>query len=191
MTAWMCLTLCDPMDFSLPGSSVLGILQARILEWVTMPPPGDLPNPGIKPRFPILQADSVLTATREALWLRIICHTYISFWVCLTPKPSRFLCPWSSPGENIGLCSHLLTPGNLLDLRIEPRSPVLQEDSLLSEPPGKHISLETGLSILVLICYIFTVLSYIWKSCPANLVESQLISFCLAFSYLLSKIFFP
>ena len=28
-----CLTLCDPMDYSLPGSSVLGILQARILEW--------------------------------------------------------------------------------------------------------------------------------------------------------------
>ena len=32
-----CLTLCDPMDCSLPGSSVLGILQARILEWVAMP----------------------------------------------------------------------------------------------------------------------------------------------------------
>ena len=31
------LTLCDPMDCSLPGSSVLGILQARILEWVAMP----------------------------------------------------------------------------------------------------------------------------------------------------------
>ena len=28
-----CLILCDPMDFSPPGSSVLGILQARILEW--------------------------------------------------------------------------------------------------------------------------------------------------------------
>ena len=32
-----CLTLCDPMDCSLPGSSVLGILQARILKWVAMP----------------------------------------------------------------------------------------------------------------------------------------------------------
>ena len=32
-----CLTLCDPMDYSLPGFSVLGILQARILEWVAMP----------------------------------------------------------------------------------------------------------------------------------------------------------
>ena len=32
-----CPTLCDPMDCSLPGSSVPGILQARILEWVAMP----------------------------------------------------------------------------------------------------------------------------------------------------------
>ena len=32
-----CLTLCDPMDCSLPGSSALGVSQARILEWVAMP----------------------------------------------------------------------------------------------------------------------------------------------------------
>ena len=39
-----CRTLCDPVDSSPPGSSVHGILQARILEWVAMPPPGDLPD---------------------------------------------------------------------------------------------------------------------------------------------------
>ena len=33
----LCLTLCNPMDYSLPGSSVHGILQARILEWVALP----------------------------------------------------------------------------------------------------------------------------------------------------------
>ena len=32
-----CLTLCDPMDCSLPGSSVHGVLQAEILEWIAMP----------------------------------------------------------------------------------------------------------------------------------------------------------
>ena len=32
-----CLTFCDPMDCTLPGSSVHGILQARILQWVAMP----------------------------------------------------------------------------------------------------------------------------------------------------------
>ena len=35
----------------------MGILQAKILEWVAKLPPGDLPNPGIKPRSPTLQAD--------------------------------------------------------------------------------------------------------------------------------------
>ena len=34
--AQSCLTLCDPMDCSLPGSSVHGIFQARILEWVVV-----------------------------------------------------------------------------------------------------------------------------------------------------------
>ena len=57
-------TLCNATDCSLPGSSVHGILQARILEWVAISSPGDLPNPGIKPVFPVspaLQADSLTT----------------------------------------------------------------------------------------------------------------------------------
>ena len=54
-----CPTLCDLMDCSPPGSSVHGILQAGILEWVAIPSPGDLPDPGIKPRSPALQADSL------------------------------------------------------------------------------------------------------------------------------------
>ena len=44
-----CPTLCNPMDCSLPGSSVPGILQARILEWVGRPTSKDLPDPVIKP----------------------------------------------------------------------------------------------------------------------------------------------
>ena len=40
---------CDPMDYSLPGSSVHGILQARILSELLFPPPGDLSYPGIDP----------------------------------------------------------------------------------------------------------------------------------------------
>ena len=54
-----CPTFCDPMDYSPPGSSVRGILQARILEWVAISFSGDLPNPGIEPRSPALQADSL------------------------------------------------------------------------------------------------------------------------------------
>ena len=36
LVAQSCLTLCNPMDCSLPASSVYGILQARVLEWVAM-----------------------------------------------------------------------------------------------------------------------------------------------------------
>ena len=47
------------MGYSLPGSSVHGVLQARILEVLPFPSPGVLPNPGIKPRSPALQMDSL------------------------------------------------------------------------------------------------------------------------------------
>lgn len=55
-----CPTLCNPVDCSLPGHSVHGIVQANILEWV--PPPEDLPDPGIEPMSstsPALQVDSL------------------------------------------------------------------------------------------------------------------------------------
>ena len=55
----LCLTLCDPMDCSPSGSSVLGILQARILEWVAMPFSRGSSQPKIKPRSPTLQVDSL------------------------------------------------------------------------------------------------------------------------------------
>ena len=57
--AQSCLTLCNPMACSLPGSSVHGTLQATILEWVVLPFSRDLPIPGIEPRSPALQADSL------------------------------------------------------------------------------------------------------------------------------------
>ena len=44
-----CPTFWECMDCSPPGSSVPGILQARILEWVVMPSSRDLPDPGIEP----------------------------------------------------------------------------------------------------------------------------------------------
>ena len=55
----LCLTLCDPMDCSPPGTSIHGISQARILEWVAISFPGDLPNPGVELGSPTLWADSL------------------------------------------------------------------------------------------------------------------------------------
>ena len=49
-----CLTLCNPTDCSPQGSSVHGILQARVLEWVAISLSEDRPDPGIEPRSPAL-----------------------------------------------------------------------------------------------------------------------------------------
>ena len=54
-----CLTHCDSKDRSLSSSSVHGIIQAINWSGLPCPPPGDIPNPGIEPRSPTLQADSV------------------------------------------------------------------------------------------------------------------------------------
>ena len=56
--AQLCPTLCNPMNYGLPGSFVHGILQARTLEWVAIPFFRVSPNPGIEPVSPALQADS-------------------------------------------------------------------------------------------------------------------------------------
>ena len=54
------LTICDPMDYSPPGSSVHGISQARILEWVAVSfSRGSSPDLEIKPLSPTMQADSL------------------------------------------------------------------------------------------------------------------------------------
>ena len=53
-----CLTLSNHVDSSLPGSSVHGILQARILEWVAVPSSRGSSDPGIKPASPAAPAVS-------------------------------------------------------------------------------------------------------------------------------------
>ena len=72
------------VDCSPPVSSVHGSLQARILEWVAMPPPGDLPNTKIKPvspASPALQADSLLLSHKgspyNTVLLTIVSHAFL------------------------------------------------------------------------------------------------------------------
>ena len=126
-----CPTLCDPMDCGPPGSSVHGILQARILKWVAISfsrrsswPRNQtrvsciagrfftnwagLPNPGIEPRSSALQVDSL---------------------------------PSEPPGKpkNTRVGSLSLLQGNLPDSGIEPESPALQADSLPAEQPGMPV----------------------------------------------------
>ena len=89
--AQSCLTLCDPVDCSLPGSSVHGILQARILEWVAISFSWDLPDPGIEPGSPTLRADALWSEPQGSpvywyteyisspFFLKIVC--YFIAWI--------------------------------------------------------------------------------------------------------------
>ena len=83
VVAQSCPTLCDPVDCSSPGSSVHGVLQARILQWVAVPSPGDLPNPrGIEPMSLCLlywQASSLPLAPPGKPYI----HVYMCMCVCI------------------------------------------------------------------------------------------------------------
>ena len=72
----LCLTLCDLMDCSLPGSSVHGILQARILEWIVMPSSRATSWPRNRTSISCIGA-----GTQPALWSNS--HTHI--WLLEKP----------------------------------------------------------------------------------------------------------
>ena len=87
--AQSCLILFNPMDCSLPGSTVHGILQAKDtgsrLPWL---PPGNFLNPGIEPASPVelaLQADSLLLSHQGSpLWVfdTLTKHKHLEFaWI--------------------------------------------------------------------------------------------------------------
>ena len=64
---------CNRMDCSLSGSSGNGISQARILEWLPLPTPGDLPDAGIEPLSPALAGTLFTTETpgrdfKNSIW---------------------------------------------------------------------------------------------------------------------------
>ena len=62
----LCLTLCNPVDCSLPGFSSIGFSRQEYWSCLPFPSPGDLPDPGIDPGSPALEADA-LTSEGE-LW---------------------------------------------------------------------------------------------------------------------------
>ena len=67
--------LCYCVDCSLPGASICGIFQARILEWVAISFPGDLPDPGTELESPSLQANSLLSEPSG----KELCRVYIPY----------------------------------------------------------------------------------------------------------------
>ena len=61
-----CLTLCNSMDYSLPGFSVHGFSRQEYWSGLPCPPPGDLPNLGLEPGSPVLQADFLPLSHQES-----------------------------------------------------------------------------------------------------------------------------
>ena len=69
----LCLTLCDPMDCSPPGSSVcVGFSRQEYWSGLPFPSPGDLPNSGIEPASPVLQVEYLSTEPPEKLLRNMI-----------------------------------------------------------------------------------------------------------------------
>ena len=64
----LCPTLCAPIDCSLPGSSLRGILQAKILGWAAMPSSRNLPNSGTKLESLVSSALAGRFFTTRANW---------------------------------------------------------------------------------------------------------------------------
>ena len=117
-----CPTLCDPMDFSSPGSSVLGILQTRLLEWVAMPSSRGYSR--VRDRNCISYVSCIAALTNSFSYLEpVVAHQApLSMGFSRQEYWSRL--PFPSPGD-------LPNPG------IEPGSPALQTDLLPAGPPGK------------------------------------------------------
>ena len=91
---------------------------------------------------------------KRCLLLRRKCQSHSVMSDSLTwAVACQVLCPWNSPGKNTGVGSCSLLQGNLPNPGIKPRSPILQVDSLPSEPPGKIKN--TGLGSLSLLQGIF------------------------------------
>ena len=82
----LCLTLCDPMDCSPSGSSVLGFSRQDCWSGLPCPSPGDLPHPGTDPVSPTLHADSLPPRNRGSPLGIIQPHISIFFFFSLLGK---------------------------------------------------------------------------------------------------------
>ena len=89
--------LCSAMDCNCPGSSVHGILQARILEWVARPSSRDLRHPKIEPASSALQADSLPTEPTVTpsipLLLLLLLSGFSCVRLCATPETAAHQAP--------------------------------------------------------------------------------------------------
>ena len=94
--AQLCPTLCDPIDYSLPGSPVHGVPQARILEWIAIPCSRGSSWPRDQTQDSCMQEDSLLSEPPRPNTL------YLCDWTCAGFMiPKFFVSPKSLMVEGI------------------------------------------------------------------------------------------
>ena len=95
-----CPTLCDLTDCSPAGSTVRGIFQQEYWGWLPFPPPGDLPDPRIKPTIPASPALASPAFTTSTTWeallftlsfLSVWIHEELFYTLCYNPRLLYFV----------------------------------------------------------------------------------------------------
>ena len=124
-----CLTLCDPMDYNLPGSSIHGIFQARVLEWVAI----SFSRGSSWPRertWVSRIAGRRLSHQGSSLLLLLLSRVRL----CVTPQTAAHQAPhpWDSPGKNTGVGCHFL----LQCMKVKSEREVAQSCPTLHDPMG-------------------------------------------------------
>ena len=87
----LCLTLCNPMDCSPPGSSVYGILQARILEWVT------------------ISSSRGSSQPRDWTWVSCIAGRFFTIWATRKAQYIMYICSLALWKNHLSLRNELVT----------------------------------------------------------------------------------
>ena len=97
LVAKLCLTLCNPMDCSPPGSSFMGLSRQEYWSGLPFPPPGLLPTRRSNPRLQHWQADSLPLCHLGSLWF--YCHLFSAAENCETGvKVDSSHCLYIPPG---------------------------------------------------------------------------------------------
>ena len=89
--------LCDPTDYSLPGSSVHGIALKEYWSGLPFPSPGDFPKPAIEPASPALQAASIPLSHQGSQWSTKVCTYFPSkliLCICTGKHEQKILSKW-------------------------------------------------------------------------------------------------
>ena len=111
LASQLCLTLCDHLDCSPPGSSVHGIPQTRMLEWVVMSFSRGSSQTRDRTQVSYIASDSLPSEPPGKPALELKSESESHSVVCNSLRPHGLHHPWNSPGQNTGVGSISLLQG--------------------------------------------------------------------------------